>query len=120
MKEGYEGIHVRKCDDFEVADNTISGKAYYGIRVSGRRKPGEFDLRALNNLVEDNDMRSLEIKGSDEYSDNHADGRMFPSSPRGSATANIWLDLNSRENVVKLKKGETVIDEGEENRISFS
>ena len=65
-------------------------------------------------------MSSLEIKGPDEYSDNNADGRMFAGSPRGSATANIWLDSNSKGNVVKLGKGETVIDEGEENRISFS
>ena len=119
LKEGYEGIHVRKCDDFEVADNKISGKAYYGIRVSGRRKPGEIDLSALNNLVEDNDMSGLDVKGPDEYSDNHADGRMFAGSPRGSATAHVWLDSNSGENVVKLRKGEKVIDEGEDNRISF-
>jgi len=120
LKDGYEGIHVRKCDDFEVADNTISGKAYYGIRVSGRRKPGEIDLIALNNLVEGNDMSGLDVKGPDEYSDNHSDGRMFSCSPRGSATAHVWLDSNSGENVVKLRKGETVIDEGEDNRISFS
>jgi len=120
LKDGYEGIHVRKCDDFEVSGNTISGKAYYGIRVSGRRKPGEPDLSALHNLVEDNDMRGLDVKGPDEYSDNHADGRMFAGSSRDSATAYVWLDSDSRRNVVKLRKGETVIDEGEENSISFS
>ena len=120
LKDGYEGIHVRKCDEFEVANNTISGKAYYGIRASGRRKPGEPDLSALNNLVEDNVMSGLDVKGPDEYSDNHADGRMFAGSPGSSATSHIWLGSNTRESVVKLRKGETVIDEGEENRISFS
>jgi len=120
LKEGYEGIHVRKCDDFDVVNNTISGKAYYGIRVSGRRKPGEPDLSALNNLIEDNDMRALGIKGPDEYSDKHADGRMFAGSPRGSATAHVWLGSNSRRNMVNMREGETVIDEGNENSISFS
>jgi hypothetical protein len=120
LKDGYEGIHVRKCDEFEVANNTISGKAYYGIRTSGRRKPGEPDLSALNNLVEDNVMSGLDVKGPDEYSDNHADGRMFAGSPGRSATSHVWLGSNTRESVVKLRKGETVIDEGEENRISFS
>ena len=120
LKEGYEGIHVRKCDDFEVIDNTISGKVYYGIRVSGRKKPGELDLSALNNFVKDNDMRDLVVKRPDEYSDSHSDGRMFAVTPRGSATSHVWLDSNSKGNVVKLSKGETFIDEGEDNRISFS
>ena len=117
LKDGYEGIHVRKCDEFEVANNTISGTAYYGIRVSGRRKPGEIDLSAINNLVEDNDMSGLEIKGPDEYSDNHADGRMFAGSPGESVTAHVWMSKFSKNNTVKVKNSNTVIDEGEENTI---
>jgi len=117
LKNGYEGIHVRKCDDFEVADNTISGEAYYGIRISGRRRPGELDLSALSNMVEGNDMDELRIREPDEYSNNHADGRMFAGSPRGSTTAHVWLGKFSENNNVKVKTGETVIDEGEENTI---
>jgi predicted transcriptional regulator len=117
LKDGYEGIHVRKCDDFEVTDNTISGDAYYGIRISGRRRSGELELSALNNLVEDNDMGKLRVRDADEYSDNHADGRMFSGSARGSNTAHVWLDKFSKNNTVKVKTDETVIDEGEENTI---
>ena len=118
LKDGYEGIHVRKCDDFEVSGNTISGKAYYGIRVSGRRKPGEPDLSALNNLVEDNDMRGLDVKGPDEYSDNHADGRMFAGTQGKSATAHVWLNKFSKDNMIKVEADETVIDEGD-NHLSL-
>jgi len=117
LKDGYEGIHVRKCDDFEVADNTISGEAYYGIRISGRRKSGELDLSALNNLVDGNDMGKLRIRDIDEYSNAHADGFMFAGSPGGSATAHVWLDKFSKNNTVKVKIYETVIDEGEESTI---
>jgi hypothetical protein len=119
LKDGYEGIHVRKCDDFEVTNNIISGEAYYGIRISGRRRSGELDLRALNNVVEDNDMKDLRIRSPDEYSNNHADGRMFASSPEGSATAHIWLDVNTNGNSVKVNSKETVIDQGEDNTIQY-
>ncbi len=118
LKDGYEGIHVRKCDDFEVADNSISGEAYYGIRISGRRKSGELDLSALNNLVEGNDMGELRIRDNDEYSNAHADGFIFAGSPGGSATAHVWLDKFSKNNTVKVKTDEIVIDEGEENMIT--
>jgi predicted transcriptional regulator len=117
LKDGYEGIHVRKCDDFEVTDNTISGEAYYGIRISGRRKSGELDLSALNNLVEGNDMGKLQIRDPDEYSNAHTDGFMFAGSPGGSATAHVWLDKFSKNSTVKVKPDETMINEGEENKI---
>jgi hypothetical protein len=119
LREGYEGIHVRKCDDFEVINNTISGEAYYGIRVSGRRRSKELDLRALNNHVENNDMDELRIRDPDSYSNNHADGRMFAGSPEGSNTANIWLGKNSKNNVIMIKENETVINEGNDNQISY-
>jgi hypothetical protein len=119
LKDGYEGIHVRKCDEFEVADNTISGEVYYGIRVSGRRRSGELDLRAFNNVVEGNDMGDLRIRDPNEYSKNHADGRMFTGSPGSSTTAHVWLDQHSKNNLVKIRKDETVIDEGEDNKILY-
>ena len=116
LKDGYEGIHVRKCDGFEVKGNVISGDTYYGIRVSGRRRSGGVDLRAFNNIVEGNDMSGLRIRSPDEYSNNHADGRMFKGSGRSSATANVWLDQYSVSSLIRLRKGETVIDEGEDNK----
>jgi len=117
LKEGYEGIHVRKCDDFEVADNEISGRAYYGIRISGRRSSGELDLRSLSNRVGGNDMGELRIREPDEYGNNHIDGRMFTGSEGRSATAHVWLNAHSRGNVIKVKADETVIDEGEGNTV---
>jgi len=119
LKDGYEGIHVRKCDDFEVADNKISGNAYYGIRISGRRRSGELDLRALDNLVEGNNMGELQIKGPNEYSDSHVDGRMFTGSEGKSKTAHVWLNAFSKDNVIKVRADETVIDEGEDNKITY-
>jgi len=116
LKEGYEGIHVRKCDEFEVTGNVISGEVYYGIRISGRRSRTH-DHRALNNLVEGNDMSALRIKDPDKYSHSHVNGRRFAGKQGKSATANIWLNAFSKENVIRVKEDETVIDEGEDNKI---
>jgi len=119
LKNGYEGIHVRKCDDFMVAENTISGEAYYGIRISGRSGSREFDLRALKNMVEGNDMGDLRIRDPDEYGNNHADRRMFAESPGGSATAHVWLNANTNGNIIKVSSNETVMDQGEDNTIHY-
>jgi hypothetical protein len=119
LKDGYEGIHVRKCDGFEVSRNTITGDAYYGIRVSGREKSGEIDLRSLNNVIGGNDMRNLRIRRNDEYSNNHVDGRMFCGSPGSATTTHLWLGKNSANNEIELGKGETVIDEGVDNKIKY-
>jgi len=115
LKKGYEGIHVRKCDDFKVTDNTISGEAYYGIRISGHNESEKLDLRARNNTVEGNEMRELRIRNPDKYSNNHADGRMFVTSQEGSATSHIWLGVNTKGNTVKVMDKEVVIDQGEGN-----
>ena len=117
LKEGYEGIHVRKCDEFEVADNKISGDVYYGIRISGRRKTRELDLGSLSNMVEGNDMSELRIREPDEYSNAHTDGRMFAGSPGESVTAHVWMGKFSKNNTVKVKTSDMVIDEGEDNTI---
>jgi len=120
LKKGYEGIHIRKCDDFEVIDNTLIGEAYYGIRISGRKSSGGQDLRSLNNMVLDNDMRNLEVREPDGYSDNQVDGRMFADSSEGSYTAHVWLDRFSENNSIKIRKNEKLIDEGKENTIEYS
>ena len=117
LKNGYEGIHLRMCDDFEVESNVISGGAYYGIKISGRKKSGKLDLRALNNTVKDNNMVDLQIRAPDEYSDNHVDGRMFTGSEDGAKTAHIWLTKYSSRNKIQIKKTETFIDEGIDNEV---
>ena len=115
LKIGYEGIHVRKCDEFDLTRNTISGEAYYGIRVSGRKRTGDLDLRALNNKVVDNDMKELEIRNPDMYSDGNVDGKMFAGAEGKSATANVWLNTYTSDNVIDIKVNETLIDEGTNN-----
>jgi len=118
LTDGHMGIHLRKSDRFLVSRNSISGNAYYGVRVSGWTGPGGLDLRALGNVIEDNDMKALEIREPDAYSDNWADGRMFAVGPEGSRTANCWLGPSTQGNKVRLPADETVIDEGGGNEIS--
>jgi predicted transcriptional regulator len=117
LRRGYEGIHVRKCDEFEVAENKISGDAYYGIRISGRSMSTGLNLMALSNRIEGNDMGELRIREPDKYSDGHAGGRMFKGLAGGSVTAHFWMDEYSKNNSVKIKTGETVLDDGENNTI---
>ena len=65
IKDGYEGIHVRKCDDFTVSNNVISGEAYCGIRISGRSRTRQSDLRAINNTVKVNSNETIIDQGED-------------------------------------------------------
>jgi hypothetical protein len=118
LREGYEGIHIRKCDEFSVADNRITGNAYYGIRVSGRSESKGLDLRSFRNVIEDNEMDDLRIREPDEYSRKHEDYRMF--TPNNGSSAHIWLDMNSKGNKIGFSEGEKVIDEGEDNTLTYS
>jgi hypothetical protein len=59
------------------------------------------------------------MKEPDEYSDDHFDGRMFTGSEGKSATAHVWLNAFSKDNVIKVRTDETVIDEGEGNKIAY-
>jgi hypothetical protein len=108
---------VRRSDFTEVFNNKISGKAYYGIQVSGSNDREGIDLSANANRFEDNDMENLVIKEPDEYGDGHVDGRMFTGSEGKSSTAHFWLNTFTKDNVISVKADETVIDEGEENII---
>jgi hypothetical protein len=119
LKNGYEGIHLRKCDDFTVTNNKISGVAYYGIRVSGRKSSREQNFIAINNNVKSNNMNELKIKLPDSYSDNHVDGKMFSNLNGASSTAHIWLGAFSKDNKIAVQKDEKVIDEGENNSIKI-
>jgi predicted transcriptional regulator len=115
LGDGYEGIHIRKCDDFDISGNKISGNAYYGLRISGTRKFGGHDMGSFNNLVEKNDLQDLVIKTSDDYVLNHSDGKMFSKTyPR---TGHVWLDRFSKKNKISLSKNKILIDEGENNEI---
>ena len=86
--------------------------------MTGSEDRQGIDLSAKGNKFEDNDMEGLTIKGPDEYSDGHVDGRMFTGSGGKSATANVWLNKYSKGNVIKVKANETVIDEGEDNTVT--
>jgi predicted transcriptional regulator len=119
LKEGSFGIQVRRSDFTEVFNNKISGKAYYGIQVSGSKDREGIDLGANANRFEGNDLEGLVIKEPDEYGDAHVDGRMFTGSGEKSATANVWLNNYTKGNMIKVKAYETVIDEGEDNKIEY-
>ena len=118
LKEGMYGIQIRKSDFTEVFGNTISGRAYYGLQISGRDRRGGIELGANENTFEDNDMGDLVIKEPDGYSESHVDGRMFAGEDGRSATAHVWLERRSRANVIEVKPGETVIDEGVDNKVT--
>jgi predicted transcriptional regulator len=119
LKEGSFGIQVRRSDFTEVFNNKISGKAYYGLQVSGSEDREGIDLSANANRFEDNDLEGLVIKEPDEYGDAHVDGRMFTGSEGTSTTAHVWLNAFSKDNVISVKADETVIDEGEGNIIRY-
>ena len=117
LKGGSVGIHIRKCDDFEVSGNKVTGEAYYGIRVSGRRITEGLDLRSIGNHFEDNDLAGLKIKEQDEYSDGNANGRMFAGENGKSQTAHYWLGQYTLNNELKISRDESVINLGHDNII---
>jgi predicted transcriptional regulator len=115
LKNGYEGIHIRKCDDFEITGNKVSGKAFYGIRLSGRKKIGELNLGSYNNKLENNEFQEFMVKPPDEYVRSHLDGKYFTNiEPK---TATFWFDKYTKNNQVTVSKNLSIIDEGENNRI---
>ncbi len=116
LNDGSIGIQIRKSDHTEVVDNKVSGKAYYGLQVSGSKNREGIELGSNENLFEANDMESLAIKEPDEYSDSHS-GRTFAGSDGKSVTAHVWLNNRTMGNEIKIKTSETVIDDGENNTI---
>ena len=117
LEKGSIGIFTDSCDNFEITNNTLTGKAYYGIGIFPVSDPQRIEIGAHENIIEDNDMRVFEIKDPDEYSKSVFDERTYAGSKAGSATAHVWLNVNTKRNVVKVSSGETVIDEGEDNTI---
>jgi hypothetical protein len=114
LKNGYEGIHVRKCDEFEIIGNKILGDAYYGIRISGHRKFGDRDMVSYHNILRENDLKELTIKAPDDYVRNNLDGKIF--SQIEPKTAYIWLDRFTKNNKIFINDM-SLIDEGDENEI---
>ena len=119
LDDGFVGIKMGRNDGIEVAGNTITGKAYYGIRVHAKGDPSDATMYADGNTIKDNDMDGLTIKPPDDYSNDHVDGVIFTGSQGRSQLAHVWLDPYSRNNAVNLKANETIIDEGEGNTIIF-
>lgn len=117
LEDGSVGIVIRKNDDVEVYDNRISGSVYYGFQLWGSKEREGFDLGSNDNSIRDNDLSSLIIKDSDEYSDRHVDGRMFTGSDGNSKTAHVWLNKYSNRNKIQIRDDEVVIDEGIDNEI---
>jgi len=62
-------------------------------------------------------MGGLELKDPDEYSKGLFDEKVYAGSKAGSTTSYIWLNTNTKGNVVKVSSGETVVDEGKDNTI---
>ncbi len=119
LDDGFMGIKMGRDDGMEVAGNTITGKAYYGIRLHAQGDARDAKIYADGNTVKDNNMDGLTIKTPDEYCNSHVDGVIFTGSPGRSELAHVWLDSYSRYNSVSVKAGEKVIDEGEDNTVSF-
>lgn len=118
LEDGSVGIYVRKSDHTEITNNKFTGKAYYGVQISGREERDGLDLGAFDNVVEDNDFNEFIIKGPDQYSDNHIDDKMFTGSDGKSETAHIWLNKYSSRNIINIEPKETVIDQGTDNKIT--
>jgi predicted transcriptional regulator len=119
LGDGSIGVLIRKNDRTEIVDNKISGKTYYGFYLWGSRDREGFDLGSNRNLIKDNNMTGLVIKAPDDYSDSHVDGRMFTGSEGKSTTGHVWLNEFTAMNEINIRTGETVIDEGANNEISY-
>jgi len=119
LDDGSIGILAESCDTFEITENTVSGKVYYGIGIFPCAEPQRTDLGAHENVIKDNDMKNLKIKEPDEYSKGLFDDKTYAGSKGGTATAHVWLNVNTKGNVVKVGADEIVVDEGTDNTIIF-
>jgi len=119
LENGSIGILAESCDTFEITENTVSGKVYYGIGIFPRADPQRTDLGAHENVIKDNDMKNLKIKKPDEYSKGLFDDRTYADSKGGTATAHVWLNPNTKGNIIKVRNSEVVVDEGTDNTIIF-
>ena len=117
LMDGLTGIKVGRSDNITVSNNSISGRAYYGIRIHGKSTPNDRLVYSEKNIVSGNDMSSLDIKVSDEFVGQFSDGFSFEEEGR---TAHIWLDDFTKLNQVEHNISDIVIDEGKRNTITNS
>lgn len=117
LDEGAVGIIAESCDRFDITGNTISGCAYYGIGVFPRGDTKRKSQGAYENVIERNDMRELKLRATDDNSRGLFDDRTFKGTKAGTASAHVWLNTNTRGNLVKVKPGEKAVDEGEINTV---
>jgi predicted transcriptional regulator len=119
VNDGLYGIQVRKSDQVKITGNKISGRTYYGLQVNGSRPRENIELGSNSNHFSDNNMTELEIKPPDEYSDKLGN-YVFNGADEKTMTAHVWLNKYSSNNLIKLKPGETSIDESAENKVEVA
>ena len=118
LEDGYIGVQIRKSDSTTVENNKISGKAYYGLQISGMKDRGGIDLASHGNIFKENDLEKLVIKEPDNYSDSNVNGYTFTGAEGKSKPAHIWINPYTSHNVIQLEVGQTVIDEGKNTQIT--
>ena len=118
LEDGLYGIQLRKTDDVEVVGNKLDGRVYYGLHISGKESKELPDLLSKNNVIKDNDFEMLNIKNPDYYSDDNANGYLFAGLYKESQTAHIWLNQLTKNNDVELNYQDTIIDHGNQNKIT--
>jgi hypothetical protein len=109
LNNGLTGIKVGRNDKITVSENTLKGRAYYGIRVHGKSTPNDIEIYSENNVVTNNDMQMLRINECDQFSCKLGDGISFAL---GGSTAHIWLDDYSKNNLIHISSEDTIIDHG--------
>jgi len=92
-----------------------SVSVYYGVKVHAKRRPVDEIFYSERNSISNNDISQLTIKDPDGYSNNYADGIIFSGKKGKAKTTHIWLDEYTVKYNIKLKNGETLIDEGKNN-----
>lgn len=117
LANGAVGIKIGRNDGIIVTGNILSGRVYYGMKLHGRGDPNDITIYAEENQLNSNEMRELEIKDPDIYSDSHANGVVFASYTGKSQTAHLWLDSHTKRNIIQVRPNETVINEGQDNVI---
>ena len=115
--DGAVGIHVYRCNEFDVAENKVGGRAYYGAQVVGSAKKIIYDYTSNMNNIEFNDFSELEIKKADKYSNENVNFRRFTGSNEEAKLGHVWLNRFSSRNRVQIRDNETVIDEGNSNEV---
>jgi len=117
LENGSIGILTESCDGFQITDNTLTGKAYYGIGIFPGVDKNRTEIGAHENVIEGNNIGDLRVKVPDEYSQSLLYEKRCSGSKAGLATAHVWLNTNTKGNVVTIRSDETVIDEGEGNTV---